>query len=752
MSMRLCSWSSLLAIGFWSSALAAPPVRDQPDLDLLGSSFPAVSVRHADGRVLVGGDIVRAGATPVRHLARFNADGSLDTGFQPQLPFWADDLELDSQGRAYVMLRPFSAASRGDGPQVVRVLDDASGSIDPGFQLELPAGVEDSGLALLVDEPANALYAAYTRTPGSDYIVRRHVLATGALDPAFQLSTNNLVLDLARSGPHLLVAGFFSQIGGQAIPGVARVDAASGAVDIAWNPAAAGQSAGLKQVRQLLLDGDHVFIAGNFQGLGAAGTRGLARISLTTGSADPQWQTAIIGNLSALARDGAGRLLVAGAPTSLGGQSWTSSVTRFNPDGSHDSGFGFAADVRGGSSARWLHVLADDSVLTALYSSGNEPPGLARYSAAAGVRELWSPVALFGVPLVRRMLPAPSQGFSLLTPFAWLDDAPQVGALQLAADLQPQAGWRSDLGDLVGFISPLDGAVSSQHLYLAGFISEAPSRPAVRRLVLSDGATDAAWVPAVSPPNQPSSNRVAVDEPAGFVYIAGSGGLTLNRFSLSIGARDTTWTPTSVLGSQIAQMQLHDGQLYVAGSFSTVGGQAIPRLARIPTAGSGAPDAGWVPAPAGASTFHIDAASGWIYVGGSDSTGVVVLRRYGLVDAAPDPLWEPLRGRAGSISRLSFDSQRGELVALGQMAAGCDGRQVQAVRFVGEGRRVAPDWSIELGVNGSLSDALVLDDGDVLVAGSFESINGESRQSLARVGAGDTIFSDSLGDAGGCVL
>jgi hypothetical protein len=244
---------------------------------------------------------------------------------------------------------------------------------------------------------------------------------------------------------------------------------------------------------------------------------------------------------------------------------------------------------------------------------------------------------------------------------------------------------------------------------------------------------------------------VVIDEAAGFAYVAGAGGISLNRFSLATGARDSSWTPSAVQGNQILQMQLHNGLLYLAGSFTSIGGQPIPRLARIPTGGAGVPDASWVPAPGGASSFHIDGNSGWIYVGGGDSNGNIVLQRYSLTDASLDPLWQPLRGRAGSVSRLSFDTERGELIALGQLAAGCDGRQLQAVRFVGEGRRVDPDWSVQLNVNGSLADVSVLASGDALVAGLFERINGAARQSLAQIGPGNTIFADGLGDAGGCV-
>ena len=115
--------------------------------------------RHPYGRSAVGGSITWVDDAPVRHLARFSAYGVRGPAFVQALHSNVDELVLDSQGRTCEMRR-FSRAGDESQPPTVRVLDDATGTVDCSFQSEAPAGNAISGFALLVDEAAGALYAA----------------------------------------------------------------------------------------------------------------------------------------------------------------------------------------------------------------------------------------------------------------------------------------------------------------------------------------------------------------------------------------------------------------------------------------------------------------------------------------------------------------------------------------------------------------------------------------------------------------
>lgn len=744
------------AIAGSAACAAAPQVLPEPNpTSLRGAALAPVSVRHPDGRLVVGGGMTWVDAAPVRFLARFSPAGGHDPAFAPPINSLVDDLALDSLGRTYVMQR-FSRAGSQPQALLVRVLDDATGSLDPGFQFEAPAGHDTSGFAVVIDEAAGVLYAATApRNVFNRYTVTRHALETGARDPAFEVIVNGLIHDLQIAGDWLLIAGGFGEVGGQPRKGVARVDRVTGLVDPAWNPGATATGTGTQTVRALRVHGStHVFVGGPFSGLGNAGSRGLARLSLADGSADPAWLRPVMGSLSAFAKDSQGRLLAAGNISQVDGQARSSAVTRFNADGSPDAGYGQANDTRG-STVTSLHVLPDDSLVTQTYFQGNDPSRLVRFDAATGTRAALGAAALSGAPSFFRLVALPAgQGFIGIHNFGLIDADASVGFVRLGADLALQPGWRSTLGGIVSFVSPRAGAVSAQHAYFIGSIFEPAGRPAARRVRLADGVVDATWQPTgLSAPAQPVTTAIAIDEAGGFVYLSGSGGLSLNRFALSNGARDSSWSPSVGSAVQINASLLHDGFLYIAGSFNTVGGQALPRLARIPLAGAGVPDTAWSPSPAATSlpALSLDAAGGWLYAGGSDAAGLVYLRRIRLATGQPDPLWAPLQGRAGSITRLALNAERGELVVFGDLAVGCAGERLPAVRLLGEARRVDALWKVELDEFASFSDGHVLPNGDVLTAGSFERINGLNRPGLAALSAGDTIFSDGAGDAGGCV-
>ncbi len=746
-----------LAVVSLGSQAAPPQVLPEPNpTSLRGSALAQVSVRHPDGRLVVGGNITWVDDVPVRYLARFSADGVNDPAFAPPLHSNVDDLALDSQGRIYVMQR-FSRAGSDPQALVVRVLDDAVGTLDTSFQFEAPAGHEIAGFALLIDEAAGALYAATApRNVFNRYTVTRHSLQTGARDPSFEVVVNGLVHDLQLASGGLLIAGGFGEVAGAQRKALARVDRVTGVLDPTWNPGATSPATGVQTVRTLLLDGGtHVFVGGPFSGLGSASSRGLARISLADGAADPAWLRPVLGSMTALARDSQGRLLAAGSISQVDGQARSSAVTRFNADGSVDAGYGQANDTRG-STVISLHVLPDDSVLTHTYFQGNDPTRLVRFDASTGLRQALGTAALSGPASIRRLIPLPAgQGFMGVHNFGLIEGAATAGFVRLGADLAAVPGWRSSLGDIINFTSPFGGAASAQHAYLIGSIFEPTGRTAARRVRLADGVVDSLWQPTgLSPPAQPSTNTAAIDEAEGFIYLSGSGGLSLNRFALSDGARDTSWSPSVGAASQIGASLLHGGFLYIAGSFNTVGGQALPRLARIAVAGTGAPDATWAPSPSAASVtaLSLDASGGWLYAGGSEANGQVFLRRISLITGQPDPLWAPLHGRAGSIARLALNAERGELVVFGDLAVGCASERLPAVRLIGDARRVDTLWKVQLNEFGSLSDGHVLFNGDVLTAGNFERINGTNRPGLAALSSGDTIFSDGAGDSGGCVL
>ena len=753
----------ILCLALVSLSAPAQEVLPTPAPALYGSGIAATMVQQADGKVIVAGPITQASGQSVRYLARYHADGSLDDTYAPALDGWVEDMQLDSQGRLYVMLR---ATQNGNstvpatGFQFVRRIHE-SGQIDESFVPPAPANTYDDGFAILVDEDGGALYASYAvlASPYNHVVVRRYSLADGSLDAGFQLQVSSLIADMVRHEEQIVLTGWFSDVNGTARKGLARVNRFTGALDESWNPGAtvAGSFTG----RALLLDGTHVLVGSNGQNLGGGTNRGLARISLADGSADPAWNTLITGTVYALARDSQARIVVFGSLSQIAGAPWSRSVTRFSAGGQHEVAWGDPSE-RVGNSMKEVLVLPGDDVLTAQSGNINDSmPRLLRHANDTGVATEFA-ASLLDAPKVSRAFGV--AGDTLLTgPIFSIDESVGVGAVRLDADGAGVPGWRSNYGSSVDWIQAADAAVSSEHLYLTGFISPLNSGPnyfPVRRLSLADGTLDTSWNPQMLYPGSAGSHRVALDEAAGFVYVYGSNlsgdptNRQLARFDMDDGTLDASWGPGLFSSTAVSQIASVDGFLYVAGGFTTIGGVDLPRLARIPISGSGVPDAGWRPAPDVAiSAMAFDEVEGWIYAGGGGASGIE-LSRYRLSDGSRDTEWSPLAGRAGSITRLVLDALGGSLYVIGDLGVGCGGDKLSVVRLYSGPTRLDPLWRVEFDRYGAAADVLPHTDGSALVVGYFSRINGQSRQSLAAVGKSDSIYADGMGtgdNAGGCV-
>ncbi|MCA1844222.1 MAG: hypothetical protein LC792_13760, partial [Actinobacteria bacterium] len=143
--------------------------------------------------------------------------------------------------------------------------------------------------------------------------------ATGALDAAFNPSPSAggvETMALTASG-RLLLGGGFTKIGAVDRSRLAAVNAGTGALDAAWAPAADGTVHAMR----LSADGSNVYVAGAFANIGTSGRSRLALLAAAgSGALDATWKPAADADVSALAlsADGA-RLLAAGAFTKLGG-------------------------------------------------------------------------------------------------------------------------------------------------------------------------------------------------------------------------------------------------------------------------------------------------------------------------------------------------------------------------------------------------------------------------------------------------
>ncbi|MGH3712697.1 MAG: hypothetical protein ACRDT4_04445 [Micromonosporaceae bacterium] len=134
--------------------------------------------------------------------------------------------------------------------------------------------------------------------------------ATGALDPSFAPAVTGRALALALGHGRLYVGGAFTAVNGEPRSNLAAVSPTTGALDASWRPAATEGD-----VRAIAVDSSRAYLAGRFDMLnGSDDHRKLAAVHPTTGATDTGFRT----RLSVIARDVA---LGPGGPyAAIGGQ------------------------------------------------------------------------------------------------------------------------------------------------------------------------------------------------------------------------------------------------------------------------------------------------------------------------------------------------------------------------------------------------------------------------------------------------
>ena len=319
-----------------------------------------------DGKILVAGALTMlggggTGTTPFNRIGRLNADGSLDTSFNPgTIP--GNDVQamaLQPDGRILGYGSPF-------GGKLGRLNRD--GSLDSSFN----PGASNPVIALAVQPDGKILVGGAFTTlggGGTGTTARNHIgrlNADGSLEVDFNPGANNQVFSVAvQADGKILVGGGFTTLGGGGTGTTTRNRIgrlnADGSLDPSFNPGANGTVYGLA----VQTDGK-ILIAGNFTTLGGGGTGTTMRNRIgrlnADGSLDPSFTPGANGPVQAVAVQADGKILVGGGFTTLSGGIGTTTrnrIGRLNVDGSLDTSF----DPGANSSVFAVAVQADGKIL-----------------------------------------------------------------------------------------------------------------------------------------------------------------------------------------------------------------------------------------------------------------------------------------------------------------------------------------------------------------------------------------------------
>ncbi len=545
------------------------------------NGFIAAVALQPDGRILIAGGFTSYNGTPALALARLNANGTLDPSFA-SLPATGVGLRqlgsLAVQPDGKILVGGTNSFTPGQAGALVRLNPD--GTADGTFSIGTGTTSGVVNTVLVQADGRIVVGGSFSNFSGQAGSLAR-LNANGSLDATFGIGTGTntgSVSTLAQQPDgKLLVGGSFSQINGQAAPGIARL-LANGTPDPAFTPGTGATTAtGAASVIQslVLLPNGSIVVAGNFAQFNGVARNRVARL-LPNGTLDAAFATGAGANntVTALGALPSGQVLAVGNLTQYDGVAKTG-VALLSATGADDPSF--ATLVEGKGSINQAVPLPSGQLLVQgnfVSFNGAVAPGAAtdvrRVNANGTLDNTFSVAAPVGTSLVGVQ---PNGSFYLLSRLSISRVLPS-GATDNTFTTQAFLPTSAGLQTLV--VQP-DGKV----IALGSFTSYGgAARNGIVRL-LPNGSLDASYVPPVGTVVRTYSNPFLLSN--GKLLVAyteatgGAAGTQLVRLNTD-GTLDNTFSlgagPTA--GSGFTVFPQANGELLIFGSFTTFNGQATP--------------------------------------------------------------------------------------------------------------------------------------------------------------------------------
>jgi uncharacterized delta-60 repeat protein len=318
-------FTSLQPNGASSSTIRNHVARLNADGSLDGAFDPspngsvATIVIQEDNRILLGGQFTQltpdgtATAILCNNLARVNTDGTMDTTFLPSPNAAISDLVLQADGKilvggSFVQLFPAGTATGSVSAHIARLNPD--GSVDTTYNPSCNGVVNSIGLQadgrIVIGGNFTEIFANSAIATSSRNNVAR-INADGSLDATFNPDDNGRILAMAQQpNGSILLGGTFTSIGGVTRQNLARVSA-SGALDATFNPTLNAA------VLQILVQSDSkILIMGGFTNVDGVTRNAIARLN-PDGTLDTTYNPNPNGPVSQMALQSDGNLVIVGA-------------------------------------------------------------------------------------------------------------------------------------------------------------------------------------------------------------------------------------------------------------------------------------------------------------------------------------------------------------------------------------------------------------------------------------------------------
>lgn len=237
-------------------------------------------ILQPDGKILIGGNFTSYNGTPISRIARLNADGSLDTSFNPGTGFNNSTLSIALQPDGKILVGG-NFTSYNQIPRNYLTRLNADGTLDTSFDPGTVAILTVNAVALQQDGKV-LIGGSFISVNQSTFHRIGRLNSDGTMDTSFIPGTavNNTVLSITpQPDGKILIGGVFNAYGSTSRNRIARLNA-DGTLDSSFNPGSgANSSVQPIYVQSVAIQpGGKILIGGSFSMYNGVSSEGIARV------------------------------------------------------------------------------------------------------------------------------------------------------------------------------------------------------------------------------------------------------------------------------------------------------------------------------------------------------------------------------------------------------------------------------------------------------------------------------------------
>ena len=541
---------------------------------------------QSDGKIIIGGDFTSYNGIPVNYIARLNADGMLDSTFNSGTGASSTVSATTTQNDGKIIIGGWFTTYNGFSINHIARLN-TDGSLDATFNTG--AGVNNAVNSIAIQNDGKIIiggqfisYNGYQR----NYIAR--INPDGSIDPTFNTGAgaNSYVYTTAiQSDGRIIIGGQFTTYNGTTRNHIARLNA-DGTIDATFNPGTGANN--VINTTDIQSDGK-IIIGGQFTFYNETPRNRISRLN-ADGTIDPTFNTGTgaINSIVTTAIQSDSKIIIGGGFSSFNGVT-INRIARLNIDGTLDPTFN-----PGMGANNWIEkicIQSDGKIIIVggfTYFNGTPRNRIARLNADGTIDATFNPGT--GANNMVNTTALQSDGRIIIGgDFTSYNGTQKKYIARLKADGTLDATFNSGVG-ANNFVQTIT-IQSDGKIIIGGYFNSYNgfSRNYIARLN-ADGTLEANFNAGSGASSAVNTTTIQSDDK---IIIGGNftsfNNTTINRFARlnSDGTLDTTFNPGTGANNPVRTTSIQsNGKIVIGGDFNSYNEVPINYIARINTDGT----------------------------------------------------------------------------------------------------------------------------------------------------------------------